>query len=414
MSDNSADVSEKIIWSNVIGLTLSWIVWNPFQNAIWTYWQVFLYALGATPFIIALISAVSQLILSISRIPGGYLTDKVGRRILIVSMTYIIALTYLMMYFAQSWEFILIASMISSVALFYQPALNAIIADSLPKEKRGRGFAVINILPSIVIVFSPYIAYIYVSKFGIVEGTRQLLLLSFITGVIAATIRLALLKETMRVRTKMPRNFLKDLKMEYGKAIRIVIRAMKFLLIGYMLVGIAIGLSYLIQLYALKYLLIDTESWAYIQIISFVLYLVLAFPFSIATDKIGRKPPILIACLTSMVAYLIVAIAPIGDTAVLYILVSTILGSIAWAMVSSAIPAMEADLLPHEIRGKGYAIINLINSLVIASAQLISGALYTTLGPRFPFYLSATFWLASFIAFLKIPETLRKEKESTL
>ncbi len=402
------EIQEKIIWANVIGLTLSWIIWNPFQNAVWTYWQVFLYALGATPFIISLISALSGITISIARIPGGYLADKVGRRILIVSMTYVIAFTYLIMYFADSWEIILIASIISNIALFYQPALNAIIADSLPKSARGRGFAIINILPSVVTLVSPYIAYLYVSRFGILWGTRELLLLSFISGIVAATVRLFTLKETIKRREKLDSNIVSEMKLEYRKAIRIVWSKMKFLLISYALTGIAMGLSYLTQFYALKYLLVSEDMWAYIQIISFATYLVLSLPFSVATDKIGRKPPIIAAALVAFISSIILAIAPIGEQAFMYVLISSTLGSLAWAMVSSALPSIEADLLPLEIRGKGYAVINLINSLVISIAQLLSGAIYTFLGPRMPFYLSSLFWFFSLIVFMKVPETLKK------
>jgi len=407
-ASGESDLQEKIIWANVIGLTLSWIIWNPFQNAVWTYWQVFLYALGATPFIISLISALSGITISIARIPGGYLADKVGRRLLIVSMTYVIAFTYLIMYFANGWEIILIASIISNIALFYQPALNAIIADSLPKTTRGRGFAIINILPSIVTLISPYIAYIYVSKYGILGGTRELLLLSFLSGIAAATVRLFTLKETIKHRGKLDSDIVSEMKFEYKKAIKIVWGRMKFLLISYALTGIAMGLSYLTQFYSLKYLMVSEEKWAYIQIISFATYLVLSLPFSVATDKIGRKPPIIVATIVAFISSVILAIAPIGEEAFLYVLISSTLGSLAWAMVSSALPSIEADLLPLEIRGKGYAVINLINSLVISLAQLLSGAIYTVMGPRMPFYLSSLFWLLSLVMFMKIPETLRR------
>ncbi len=406
---DTGDMQERVIWVNIIGLTLSWIIWNPFQNAVWTYWQVFLYALGATPFIISLISALSGITISIARIPGGYLADKVGRRVLIVSMTYVIAATYLIMFFADSWEIILVASIISNIALFYQPAVNAIIADSLPKETRGRGFAIINILPSIVTLISPYIAYIYVSKYGILGGTRQLLLLSFASGIVAATVRLFTLKETIRNRAKIGKDIVSEMKIEYRKAIKIVWSRMRFLLISYALTGIAMGLSYLMQFYSLKYLLVSEEGWAYIQIISFATYLVLSLPFSIATDKIGRKPPIIVAAIVAFISSLILAIAPVGEQAFIYVLASSVLGSLAWAMVSSAIPSIEADLLPLEIRGKGYAVINLINSMVISIAQLLSGVIYTSLGPRMPFYLSSLFWLMSLVIFLKVPETLKKE-----
>lgn len=401
------DVAERIIWTNIVGLTLSWVIWNPFQLATMTYWQIFLLALGATPPIIAMISAVSEITLSISRIPGGYLADKIGRRILIVSMTYVISLVYLIMYFATRWEHILIASIINNIALFYQPALNAIIADSLPKRRRGFGFSITSTIPGIANIFAPYIALIYVTKYGVVIGTRQLLLLSCLTGLIAATVRLITLRETIKSENFALNKIGSDIVIEYRETIKLIFRVMKFLLIGLAFAGIASGLAYLSQLYALNYLAISKEGWAYIQIASITLFLVLPLPFSILVDKVGRKLPIVTAALLASVSYFMMAIAPVGERAIQYLFASAILGSIAGAMNSVALSAAEADLISQEIRGKGYAMIGLINTFVVALAQLTSGLIYISLGPRVPFLLAAMFSLLAFLVFLRISETLR-------
>ncbi|MEX0568453.1 MAG: MFS transporter [Candidatus Njordarchaeota archaeon] len=413
MNENSIstaeNVSEKIIYANIVGLTLSWIIWNPFQSASMTYWQVFLYALGATPFIISLISAVSQISLSIARFPGGYMADKIGRKRLIVSMTYVIAFTYLLMYYADTWEIIFLAYLVMNICLFYQPALNAIIADSLPQSKRARGFAIINVLPSIVIIFAPYIALFYISKHGIVQGTKILFLLSFIFGLIASTIRLVFLKETMTKKEEMPKNLLGDMKAEYSKAFKIIMKRMKHLLIGYSFVGIAMGLTYLMQLYALRYLFVTEEQWAYIQIISFAFYLVMTIPLSYITDRIGRRPPTIFAAILATIGTILLATAPIGEGAYIIVLISNLLQSLAWSFASSTLPSIEADLLPKEIRGKGYAVINLVNSFVWSISQLIGGYIYMSIGPRTPFYISSIFWLFSLVAFMFIPETIRRK-----
>ena len=410
--DNALE--KKVLWSNVIGLTISWLIWNPVQNATYTYWQVFLLGLGATPIIISLISAVSTIILSISRIPGGYLTDKVGRVRLITTMTFVITGTYLMMAFAPSWEWILIANIISSIALFYQPALQAIIADSLPPEKRSRGYAVVNILPTVVTVISPYIALIFVSRYGIIEGTRWLLILSFIAGVIAGIVRLLTLKETIDNHNQkvFEHGMLGDMKKEYVKAMKIIWQRMKYLLIGYLLVGVAEGLTFLFQLYTLKYLMISTEMWAYLIIVSQILFIGMAYPFSILADKIGRKKPITFAMICEFIASVLIAIAPIGPSAELYVIAFAVLGSMGNAAAATSIPAMEADLIPQEIRGKAYAVNELLFSTIMATFQLVSGYLYSAFSPRLPFIISAWLWLLVVILLLKVPETLKKKTES--
>jgi len=220
-------------------------------------------------------------------------------------------------------------------------------------------------------------------------------------------VRLITLRETIKSENFALNKIGSDIVIEYRETIKLIFRVMKFLLIGLAFAGIASGLAYLSQLYALNYLAISKEGWAYIQIASITLFLVLPLPFSILVDKVGRKLPIVTAALLASVSYFMMAIAPVGERAIQYLFASAILGSIAGAMNSVALSAAEADLISQEIRGKGYAMIGLINTFVVALAQLTSGLIYISLGPRVPFLLAAMFSLLAFLVFLRISETLR-------
>ncbi|MHA1616615.1 MAG: MFS transporter [Candidatus Njordarchaeales archaeon] len=408
--DDSNDLRDSIIWSNVLGLLASWIVWNPFQDAVYTYWQIFLYALGATPAIITLIAAVSELTLSLARIPGGYLADKIGRRTLIVTMTYVIAVSYLLMFFAKSWQEILIINVVMNTALFYQPALDALIADSFPKKARGRGFALLSTIPSIVAIASPYLAYLFISKHGIVEGTRRLFLLAFISGLIAATIRVLSLKETVSSDERLSRNVFSDFVQDYRTVLRHITKKMKVVIIVCILFSLTNGLTYLIQLFALNYLGISEGYWALVQTIVFILNLLLVYPCSFIVDRIGRKLPLMIGSLTLLTSIILLVYAPVGPVANPYILASLGISSISFSFFSSALPAIQADLLPSEYRGRGYAIIMLMDSVSLATGEILSGIIYDTLGPRSPFSLAAIVCVILTIVSLKTPETIKSKE----
>ena len=115
-----------------------------------TYYQVYAAELGATAAILGMISAISTIVISLSRIPGGYIADRYGRKKIVVTMTFVIALTYLIYAFAPSWEWILVGAVIANFSLIYQPALLAIRADSVPPEKRGVSFAFMDFLSNLV------------------------------------------------------------------------------------------------------------------------------------------------------------------------------------------------------------------------------------------------------------------------
>ncbi|MEA2090700.1 MAG: MFS transporter, partial [Thermoproteota archaeon] len=162
----------SVLEGNLLVLTLSWMLWFPAMRMTNTYSQRYITALGATPFIFGVINAVSMIAVSIVRIPGGYIADRYGRKKIVSTMTFGVALAYLFYAFASSWEWILIGATVSNLFLIYQPALMAIRADSVPAEKRGTGFALANFLPRLICIPAPIIALYLVDTFELIPGMR--------------------------------------------------------------------------------------------------------------------------------------------------------------------------------------------------------------------------------------------------
>ncbi len=72
-----------------------------------TYYSDYVVQLGGTVTILGLIMLVSQLVLASVQFPGGFLADKYGRRWLISTLTFGVALSYIWYAIAPSWHFIL-------------------------------------------------------------------------------------------------------------------------------------------------------------------------------------------------------------------------------------------------------------------------------------------------------------------
>jgi MFS family permease len=121
---------------NYLVMVLSWLFLDLFTELPGTYYPLYIKALGGTASTIGLIGAVQNAAVALVQIPGGYLTDKYGRRWLIVSMTFVAAFARFFYAYAPSWEWILVGAGVAGFCSIYQPALNAIVADSLPEEKR--------------------------------------------------------------------------------------------------------------------------------------------------------------------------------------------------------------------------------------------------------------------------------------
>ena len=349
----------------------------------------------------------------LSRLLGGYLADLLGRKKLVVILTYLYSSTYLLFYFATTWWDVLWIEIFASILLLYQPALWAIVADSLPMKVRGRGYAFINLIPSFMTIFSPMIALFFLGMSnGDLVGAQKLMFLSaFLTGAITATFRALFLRETLKVSgDKTVRGGFSQVFSEYGYSIRYIFRNMKVLVVVYALLAISTGLSFLSQYYALFYLEITLDTWGYVifygNVASFIATVIAGY----LADKAGRKISLLTGIISNLMGLIAFVLAPMGNKAVGYLLFWSILTYIGFGFFMNAFQAIETDLIPKELRGRCFAIISLIWDLTLAISQLVSGFLYENISPVTPFMISIIVAAITVIFAFKVPETLKREK----
>jgi len=200
---------------NVVVIALSWTMMRPFGAATRTYFALYFLELGADPAKIGLITMAGSLTLAISRLVGGYLADAVGRKRLIVSMTAVYAFASLLYALARDWTWILAAEVISSATLLYQPAIAAILADSLPSEVRGRGISAARTAATLSSLAGPPLAAFLVGRMELVPAVRLLYAARSAAVLAAAATRLAL-TETLEERRPIR---LRSILEEYKRAV---------------------------------------------------------------------------------------------------------------------------------------------------------------------------------------------------
>ena len=130
-----------VLKGNFLLITVSWIILFAAQPIPDTYASLFYLHLGADTFTLSIIGFAGSIAVALVQFPGGYLADKHGRRWLIVTMTFGLAVGSLFFIFAPSWQFILIGLLIQNLCSIYGPALMSMIIDSLPPQNRGAGFS---------------------------------------------------------------------------------------------------------------------------------------------------------------------------------------------------------------------------------------------------------------------------------
>ena len=135
------------------------------------------------------IMAVSSLVGSLI---GGALTDKFGRKIMILFGLVISAASTLLLAFAPSLDFIYLAGLV--VGLFGNmagPAHQAMVTDVLPEDKRIDGFGILRVIANLAVAIGPAIG-----GFLAARSYTMLFIIDVILSTITAIIILAFVPET--------------------------------------------------------------------------------------------------------------------------------------------------------------------------------------------------------------------------
>jgi MFS family permease len=398
----------SFIRSNFLVLVLSWLIMDLASEMPATYYGLYIKAIGGSAAVIGVIGFVSMIVQALVQFPGGYMADKYGRRWLVSTMTFGIALSYAFYALAPSWQWIMVGGVVQSLCFVYRPALSAIIMDSLPPERRGMGFSIINLINSVSTTPSPLIAGWLFSRFGLVPSVRMGYTFALMAFLLAGVIRLRL-RETVEDPKKIE---LGELFRSYPSSVvesigvwRRVPGSAFVLFVGQFIMSFSIAIFQPIMvLYVVEDLGISEMGWSIILTALFVSMILLSIPAGKLIDRIGRKPPML-------AAYAIWAFAiPLfvyGDFNRL--LLAMILIGLIQVLLMSSSSALIADLVPREHRGKVSGSIGFFSLIAMSAGQLLGGFIYDNVSHSMPWWLQLAFVVPSFLLVLLFVKEPKKD-----
>jgi MFS family permease len=247
-------------------LIISWIMMDLASEMPAPNYQYYVQeVLGGSGLALGLIGLTNFLAMAAVAFPGGYLADRYGRRWLISTMTFGLASSFLLFALAPTWHFVLIGTAINGLCLIYQPALFAMIQDSLPPERRGMGSSIIQLIHSTFNTPGPMIAGLLLLQFGLEWSMRIIYLI--MTGLyLAAAVWRLRLKETMQNMEPIRFRYFfssypKAIKESFGMW-RILPRSMLWLMVSQILIMFGFSLFSVINaIYARDVLGIPKSQW---------------------------------------------------------------------------------------------------------------------------------------------------------
>jgi len=354
---------------------------SPFQS-------LYIRALGATPFLIGLMNSIGSAIFALVRIPGAHIADKYGRRRIISTFTYGMAITYLFYVFAPDWRFILLAMVVFNLSQIYHPALEAIEADSMPPERRGMGYAAINVLPIIPAIFAAPISGLLVERLGLVPSMRIAYSVVFLVTLMVAIIRTLFLKETLESSESLN---LRELRPAFRESLGSIAEAWSLMSRDVVFLTAVLLISAFetpafhiyMALYANDVVGVSGLQWSLMDTVWTTTTLLVGMPLGKMIDTIGRKRSILIGYLfsTPIIAFFIVS------RGFLQLMAVNILFAMGQAVMFPAFSALKADLIPQDKRGRVMGIIGTLTTFATVPSAAIFGLLYQ-FAPAAPFILA--------------------------
>lgn len=344
----------------------------------------YLEALGAGAPIIGLFGTAENFFDAVYQYPGGWLADRLGRRRAFLIFVALAVTGYLIYLLSPSWPFLFLGlGFVMAWQSMASPAIFAIIADSLPPDRRAMGFTIQSILKRMPIVLAPMIGGALIGRMGIVKGIHTGLFITLALAVVTVLL-------VRRI----------DIKIKAARAIDIrgVWRsfhgALKRLLISDVIIRMCEGLSGVLTiLYVTNVHRLSVARYGTLIAIQMTTSILVYIPAGKIADRVGRKPFVIL----TFVSFALFPLAVVLASSFTLLIGAFIIGGLR-EIGEPARKAMIVDFAQEDVRARSVGLYYLVRSLSITPAALIGGFLWK-IAPEVPFVTAAVIGIIGTIVF---------------
>jgi len=348
------------------------------------YWKL----VGKTFIFVGVLSFLTALIQILGFSISGTLSDKFGRKRILVFATFGYSAGFFAYLYARNiCELILAALLLSLFTSVSTPAFIALFADSIPSNERATYFSLLNIVTSLPYYVAPLLGGYLLSKYNFVHGFKRGLILSILLIFIGTFLR-SHLHETLKNHDS-GNNFnastVKETLIDTFNLVKRLNKTSRLILYIQFLDKFTMGLTnYLVIFYVLDEIGLSISQYSYALTFFGALCTVFSFPAGRIADKKGWTKILLL----TFFAYSLLNISFIFCFSFAYLLVVWALSALFYALYISSWRALTVDVIKSEERGRYSALIEIVGQLSFMISSLLGAIFYTILRPL-PWFLSA-------------------------
>ena len=330
----------------------------------------------------------------IGNLVGGALTDKFGRKVMILFGLVMSASSSLLMGFVTElrWFYVL-AFLVGLLADAGGPAQQAMLADMLPEKKRSEGFGMLRVVANLAVTIGPAVG-------GLLAGYSYIYLfvIDAISSLVTAVIVYLRLPETLPAPAEdQPEpSLLKGLS-GYGLVLKDRLY-MAFIFVSALSILVYMQMNTTLSVFLRDIHQVPPQGYGYI--LSLNAAIVVVFQFWISRRTASRQPMLMMAVGTLFYA---LGFALYGFVASFSLfLVAIVIITIGEMIVSPVGQALAASFAPEDMRGRYLAVFGFAWLIPAATGPLGAGLIMDNFDPRWVWYLGGMLCLISAIGYLAL------------
>lgn len=326
---------------------------------------------------------------------SGALTDKIGRKKMLLAGILLSGTSSLLMGFIPTYETFMIFTVITGlVGNIGGPAVNAMMADILPEKQRAQGFGILRVAVNLSVSFGPAIG-------GVLAGYDYfyLFVADFVISSITAFIVWRKIPET-KPHDVTDENSGKETSLlstlgGYSKILKNGI-FMSILFLSLLTNLVYMQMNSSLSVYLRDVHAITSQRYGYILTLNAIM--VVLFQFWI-TRKISGYKPMLIMAAGNILYAIGFSMYGLVSSYTLFLLAMVII-TIGEMISSPILQSLVADIAPSDMRGRYMAVFNLSFGTAMAIGPLAAGIIMDNYNPDWVWYIGGLICVFSALGYL--------------